>query len=56
MDAEAASIRILMAVDGSGSYVNSTEDLAHPAHVRFVTDVAEWTLGLEPGALVAVER
>jgi AcrR family transcriptional regulator len=51
VDAEAASIRILMAVDGNGSYVNSTDDLTHPAHVRFVADVAEWTLGLPSGAL-----
>ncbi|MDR6972984.1 TetR/AcrR family transcriptional regulator [Leifsonia shinshuensis] len=51
VDAEAASIRILIAVDGGGSYVNSTGDLTHPAHVRFVSDVAEWTLGLEPGTL-----
>lgn len=51
VDPEAASIRILIAVDGSGSYVNSTGDLSHPAQVRFVADVAEWTLGLEPGTL-----
>jgi AcrR family transcriptional regulator len=53
VDPEAASIRILMAVDGGGSYVNSTGDLTHPAHVRFVSDVAEWTLGLPPGTLAA---
>src|SRR6478735_1976221 len=43
VDAEAASIRILIAVDGTGSYVNSTADLSHPAHSEFVADVAEWT-------------
>jgi AcrR family transcriptional regulator len=51
VDAEAASIRILIAVDGNGSYVNSTGDHTHPAQVRFVADVAEWTIGLPPGAL-----
>jgi hypothetical protein len=53
-DATAACIRILIAVDGGGSYVNSTDDLSHPAHVHFVADVAEWTLGLAPGTLGAV--
>ncbi|MGO4298910.1 TetR/AcrR family transcriptional regulator [Leifsonia sp. RAF41] len=53
VDAEAASIRILIAVDGGGSYVNSTGDLTHPAHVKFVAEVAEWTLGLLPGTLEA---
>lgn len=51
VDAESASIRILIAVDGGGSYVNSTEDLSDPAHARFVADVAEWTLGLPTGTL-----
>ncbi len=51
VDAESASIRILIAVDGGGSYVNSTGDLGDPAQVRFVADVAEWTLGLPPGTL-----
>ena len=53
VDAEAASIRILIAVDGEGSYVNSSDDLTHPAHVDFVADIAEWTLGLAPGTLAA---
>lgn len=51
VDPESASIRILIAVDGSGSYVNSSEDLTHPAHADFVADVCEWTLGMEPGTL-----
>ncbi|QNE35537.1 TetR/AcrR family transcriptional regulator [Leifsonia shinshuensis] len=51
VDPEWASIRILIAVDGSGSYVNSAGDLSNPAQVRFVADVVEWTLGLEAGAL-----
>lgn len=54
VDAEGAAIRILIAVDGGGSYVNSTDDLTHPAHVRFVSDVAEWTLGLPPGTLARI--
>ena len=53
-DAETACIRILIAVDGGGSYVNSTADLTHPAHVHVVADVAEWTLGIERGSLRAV--
>lgn len=56
LDPEAASIRILMAVDGGGSYVNSAEKLDHPAHLHFVADVAEWTLGLPPGTLLAESR
>lgn len=51
VDAEAASIRILIAIDGGGSYVNSTADLSNPAQVHFVADVVEWTLGLEAGTL-----
>lgn len=51
VDAEFASIRILIAVDGGGSYVNSSEDLTHPAHAHFVADVCEWTLGMRPGTL-----
>ncbi|WP_350224751.1 TetR/AcrR family transcriptional regulator [Leifsonia sp. fls2-241-R2A-40a] len=54
VDPEAASIRILMAVDGGGSYVNSGDDLTHPAHAHFVADVCEWTLGLPPGTLRAI--
>ena len=51
VDPEAACIRIFIAVDGGGSYVNNTADFSHPAYRHFVADVAEWTLGLEPGAL-----
>jgi hypothetical protein len=50
-DPEAATIRIWVAVDGRGSYVNSGADLTHPSYEHFVADVAEWTLGLAPGAL-----
>ena len=51
VDAQAASIRIFIAVDGGGSYVNTAAVIDHPAHVHFSRDVAEWTLGLEPGTL-----
>ncbi len=51
VDARAAGIRIFIAVDGGGSYVNTTAPTDHPAHVHFARDVAEWTLGLAPGTL-----
>jgi len=51
VDAVAASIRIFIAVDGAGSYVNTTAEVVHPAHRHFARDVAEWTLGLDAGAL-----
>jgi AcrR family transcriptional regulator len=50
-DPEAATIRIWVAVDGRGSYVNSSADLTHPSYQYFVADVAEWTLGLTPGTI-----
>ncbi|PVE91600.1 TetR/AcrR family transcriptional regulator [Microbacterium sp. TPD7012] len=50
-NAEAACIRILIALDGGGSYVNSSAPIEHPAHTRVVADVAEWALGLKAGAL-----
>jgi AcrR family transcriptional regulator len=54
VDPEAAAIRILIAVDGVGSYVNDTT-VDHPSFVDFERDVAEWTLGLPAGALRAAE-
>ncbi|WP_350348384.1 TetR family transcriptional regulator [Agromyces sp. G08B096] len=50
-DPLAASVRILAAVDGHGSYVNDVGAFAHEAIDRFVSDTAEWALGLAPGAL-----
>jgi hypothetical protein len=50
-DAAVASIRIFLAVDGCGSYVNSSGDHAEPTYEHFVADVAEWALGLKPGSL-----
>lgn len=54
VDAAAAAIRIFIAVDGGGSYVNTAAVIDHPAHVHFTRDVAEWTLDLEPGTLAEV--
>lgn len=51
VDVDGAAIRIFAAVDGTGSYVNRTTDLSHPAYRGFVADVAEWALGLHPGDL-----
>lgn len=51
VDPEGAGIRIFLAIDGRGAYVNRTADFTHPAYSRYVAEVAEWTLGLEPGAL-----
>ncbi len=48
-----ACTRILMAVDGQSSYVNNTREVASVGTYRFVSDVAEWTLGLPPGSLHA---
>ncbi|MFS0913071.1 TetR/AcrR family transcriptional regulator [Microbacterium sp. 179-I 3D2 NHS] len=53
VDAEAAGIRIFIAIDGGGSYVNASVPYEHPAHTRVVADVAEWALGLPPGVLRA---
>ena len=50
-DAEAACIRILIAVDGSGSYVNSAPAAVHPAQQHVVADMTDWALGLEAGTL-----
>nr|WP_091707567.1 TetR/AcrR family transcriptional regulator [Microbacterium sp. cf046] len=54
VDAEVACIRIFIAVDGGGSYVNSAVELDHPAHRHVVADVAEWALGIEAGRLRAL--
>lgn len=51
-----ACTRIFMAVDGQSSYVNNTRERPGDMPEHFVSDVAEWTLGLEPGALRARSR
>ncbi|VXA99113.1 TetR family transcriptional regulator [Arthrobacter sp. 9V] len=56
-DPFAACIRIWVAIDGVGSYVNNAENFEYDAFKRFVTDVAEWSLGVAPGGLrAAVDR
>ncbi|WP_354258506.1 TetR/AcrR family transcriptional regulator [Agrococcus sp. UYP10] len=50
-DAEAASVRIWIAIDGRGSSVNSAIEEEHPASATFASDVAEWALALPPGTL-----
>lgn len=50
-DPETASTRIWIAIDGTGSYVNSAIDYSSAAHARFASDVAEWALGLPQGDL-----
>lgn len=52
-DPLAACVRILVAIDGHGAYVNDIGGFTHSAYERFVTDTAEWALGLAPGVLAA---
>jgi len=46
-----ASIRILVAIDGVGAYANNLGAFDYEAFTRFVTDVAEWSLGVPGGEL-----
>lgn len=56
-DSFAACVRILVAIDGVGAYANNTRPFEYEAFSRFVTDIAEWTLGMAPGRLrEAVDR
>lgn len=50
-DPLAACVRILVAVDGFGAYVNNTGRFDVDAYTNFVADTAEWALGLPAGAL-----
>ena len=52
-DPLAACVRILVAIDGHGAYVNDVGGFSHEAYDCFVSDTAEWALGLTPGALAA---
>lgn len=52
-DPLAACVRILVAIDGHGAYVNDIGGFIHEAYGCFVSDVTEWALGLAPGALAA---
>lgn len=49
-DSFAACVRIFIAIDGYSVYVNSVDDFEVTAYTRFVSDVCEWTLGLDPGS------
>jgi hypothetical protein len=50
-----AAVRILIAVDGVGSYVNDEASFEHPSYEHFVSDTAEWALGVESGILRAAD-
>ncbi|MFF2274612.1 TetR/AcrR family transcriptional regulator [Agromyces sp. NPDC058126] len=50
-DVFTATVRIFIAIDGFGAYANNTGAFASDAYWRFVTDAAEWALGLEAGRL-----
>ncbi len=52
-DALAAAVRIFVAVDGVGAYVNNPGSFDEDSYTHFVADTAEWALGLEPGAMRA---
>lgn len=51
VDVEAACVRIFIAIDGCGSYVNSGTAFADRAHGDVEADVTAWALGLDPAAL-----
>lgn len=51
VDATAACVRIYMAIEGYGVYANNPLPFGHDAYEFFVSDVAEWALGLAPGTL-----
>lgn len=50
-DPFAACVRILVAIDGLGAYVNNVGSFDVDAYTNFVADTAEWALGLTPGEL-----
>ncbi|WGM20254.1 TetR family transcriptional regulator [Paenarthrobacter sp. OM7] len=52
-DPFAACIRIWVAIDGVGSYVNNPGTFDYEAFTRFVADVAEWSLGVPAGTMRA---
>ncbi|MFJ4026646.1 TetR/AcrR family transcriptional regulator [Paenarthrobacter sp. NPDC089989] len=56
-DSFAACIRILVAIDGVGAYVNNLGSFDYEAFTRFVSDISEWSLGVADGSLrAAVDR
>lgn len=52
-DPWAAAVRVLVAIDGTGSYVNTSADRRSAAVDGLVRDLTETVLGLSPGALRA---
>ncbi|MDS2172484.1 MULTISPECIES: TetR/AcrR family transcriptional regulator [unclassified Nesterenkonia] len=50
-DPFAACVRIFVAVDGAGAYVNSPTPFDHVTYHRFITDVAQWALGITDDSL-----
>ena len=51
VDAAAAGIRILVAVDGAGAYANDITDFTDDTFTHVVSDIAEWALGMPAGSL-----
>ena len=52
-DAVGACTRIYMAVDAVAMYANNAAPFDHPSSRHFVSDVAGWSLGVDPRALRA---
>lgn len=52
-DALAAAVRIFVAVDGVGAYVNNIGAFDEESYTNFVADTAEWALGLRAGTMRA---
>lgn len=50
-DADFAAARIFTAIDGFAAYVNSRTPFVNAGYEGFISDVAEWSLGLASGAL-----
>lgn len=50
-DPFASCVKILIAIDGVGSYVNNRRPFPYESYTRFVSDVTEATLGLRSGEL-----
>jgi len=47
----AATVRILVAIDGFGAYVNNPASFDEPAFTEFVADVVSWALELDADVL-----
>lgn len=53
IDAYTATVQILIAIDGVGTYANNTRPFEHVAFTHFVRDATERYLALEAGVLTA---